>query len=169
MKDLSFTVNSKDRVALRGRNGSGKSTVLKLIMGENISYTGSIKIGSGLTISYVPQDTSFLSGSIRQYANSEGIDESLFRAVLDKLDFKSDAEYADMQEMSGGQKKKILIAASLSQRANLYVWDEPLNFIDVLSRIQIENLIAEYEPTMIFVEHDYAFNENVATKIINLS
>lgn len=169
LNGLSFTVNSGDRVALRGINGSGKSTVLKLIMGESIIYTGNIKIGSGLTISYVPQDTSFLRGTLRQYANSEGIDESLFRAILDKLNFKISDECADMQTMSGGQKKKVLIASSLSKKANLYVWDEPLNFVDVLSRIQIEKLIAEYEPTMIFVEHDYVFNENVATKVIELS
>ena len=62
----------------------------------------------------------------------------------------------------------MLIAKSLSQAAHLYIWDEPLNFIDVLSRIQIENLILEYEPTMIFVEHDTSFVDKIATKRIEL-
>ena len=70
--------------------------------------------------------------------------------------------------MSGGQKKKILIAVSLCEQAHLYIWDEPLNFVDVLSRVQIEELILKYQPTLLFVEHDVMFQEHVATKLINL-
>ena len=61
-----------------------------------------------------------------------------------------------------------MLARSLSEQAHLYVWDEPLNYIDVLSRIQVENLLKEYCPTMLFVEHDRAFTESVATRIIEL-
>ena len=73
----------------------------------------------------------------------------------------------DMADFSGGQKKKVLIAKSLCEQAHLYIWDEPLNFIDVLSRMQIEDLILKYQPTMLFVEHDSSFVETVATKCIN--
>ena len=72
----------------------------------------------------------------------------------------------DIRQMSEGQKKKVLIAKSISQRANLYIWDEPLNYIDILTRIQIEKAILKYEPTLIFVEHDETFIKKVATKII---
>ena len=65
-------------------------------------------------------------------------------------------------------KKKVLIAKSLCEDAQLFVWDEPMNFIDVISRIQIEELILNYEPTMLFVEHDKAFVERIATKRIEL-
>ena len=68
--------------------------------------------------------------------------------------------------MSEGQKKKVLIAKSISEQANIYIWDEPLNYIDILSRIQIEDAILKYKPTLIFVEHDEAFVERVATKIV---
>lgn len=61
-----------------------------------------------------------------------------------------------------------MIAKSLCDKAHLYVWDEPLNFIDIYSRIQIENLLTEFQPTMIFVEHDRAFQEKIATRIIEL-
>ena len=71
-----------------------------------------------------------------------------------------------MSRYSAGQKKKVLLAKSLCERAHLYIWDEPLNYIDVLSRIQIEDLLLEYAPTMIFVEHDEVFQEKVATKIV---
>ena len=74
-----------------------------------------------------------------------------------------------MQNFSGGQKKKVLIARSLCEQAHLLIWDEPLNFIDVISRMQIENLLLEYKPTLLFVEHDAAFCERIATKTINLT
>jgi lincosamide and streptogramin A transport system ATP-binding/permease protein len=73
-----------------------------------------------------------------------------------------------MSEFSEGQKKKVLIAKSLCQQAHLYIWDEPLNFIDVISRIQIEELLLKHKPTMIFVEHDRAFNGSIATKQVYL-
>ena len=71
-----------------------------------------------------------------------------------------------IEDYSGGQKKKVLIAASLCEEAHLYVWDEPLNYIDVISRMQIEELLGEYQPTMLFVEHDQAFLESTATRIV---
>ena len=73
-----------------------------------------------------------------------------------------------MAGYSAGQKKKVLLAASLCQSAHLYIWDEPLNYIDLFSRIQMEELILQYRPTMVFVEHDQAFTDKVATKVIEL-
>lgn len=74
----------------------------------------------------------------------------------------------NIQDFSDGQKKKVLIAKSLCEQAHLYVWDEPLNYIDIYSRMQIEKLIKEFSPTMVFVEHDSTFRETIATKIIRL-
>ncbi len=71
-----------------------------------------------------------------------------------------------MEEFSEGQKKKVLIAASLLRQAHLYIWDEPLNYIDVFSRIQIEDLLLRYQPTMLFVEHDVRFQEKIATRVV---
>ena len=74
-----------------------------------------------------------------------------------------------IEDFSAGQKKKVLLSKSLCQKAHLYIWDEPLNFIDVLSRIQIETLLLEYQPTMIFVEHDAAFTQKIATKFVTIT
>lgn len=167
-KDVSFTIEKGDRIALRGKNGSGKSTILKLILGEDLKYTGNLYRGSRIKISYVSQETSFLKGKLSNFAKNSGIDESLFRAILRKMDFSREQFDKDLSSYSGGQKKKVLIAKSLCERAHLYVWDEPLNFIDVLSRIQIEELILEFQPTIIFVEHDMVFSETIANKIIKL-
>ena len=84
------------------------------------------------------------------------------------MDFKIDLFDCDVSAYSEGQKKKVPIAQSLCQKAHLYVWDEPLNYLDFYSRIQIENLIKEFEPTMLFVEHDNAFRQSIANKTIYL-
>lgn len=167
-RDISFTIDKGDRIALLGKNGSGKSSILKLICGEDVSYTGSFRKGSQLTISYVAQDTSQLEGDLTGYAARHGIDESLFKAILRKFDFSRVQFEKDMSAFSGGQKKKVLIAKSLCEKAHLHIWDEPLNFIDVISRMQIEELLLQYTPTILFVEHDSEFCKNIATKFIEL-
>lgn len=73
-----------------------------------------------------------------------------------------------MEAFSEGQKKKVLIAAGLLTSAHLYVWDEPLNYIDVFSRMQIERLIEKFKPTMLVVEHDVRFRDKVATRVVEL-
>ena len=69
---------------------------------------------------------------------------------------------------SAGQKKKVQLAKSLCERAHLYIWDEPLNYIDVFSRMQIEEVLCRYAPTLVFVEHDRAFSDKIATKKVSL-
>lgn len=163
---ISFTVEHGERVLLSGVNGCGKSSILKLICGENIAYSGNLIINRQLKISYVRQDFSDLSGNLSDFASDSGIDESLFKAILRKLGFSREQFSKRIENFSAGQKKKVLIAQSLCTPAHLYVWDEPLNFIDLDSRQQIEQLIKEFSPTMLFVEHDLAFQREIATKTV---
>ena len=165
---VSFEIRQGERIVLDGKNGSGKSSLLKLVVGQSIDYTGTVTLGSGLVISYVPQDTSYLCGTLSEFAEENNLDESLFKAILRKMDFERVQFEKDMKDFSGGQKKKVLIAKSLCEKAHLYVWDEPLNFIDVYSRMQIEQLITEFAPTMLLVEHDHVFRDTVASNIVNI-
>ena len=126
--------------------------------------TGELRVASGLKISYINQDTSFLRGTLKEYADAAGLNESLFLAVLRQLDLEREHFGKDMSDFSEGQKKKVLIAASLITPAHLYIWDEPLNYIDVFSRMQIEKLILQYKPTMLLVEHDVRFREKIGTR-----
>ena len=121
-----------------------------------------------MSISYVSQDTSYLSGNLSGHALQNGIDESLFKAILKKLDFSRVQFEKDMSSFSEGQKKKVLIAKSLCEKVHLHIWDEPLNYIDVISRMQIEDLLIEFKPTILFVEHDSMFCSRIATEIVNL-
>ncbi len=166
--NIDFVLRQGARIAVVGKNGSGKSTLLKLLAGEQIKYQGMLQTASGISISYVPQDTSFLKGTLKDFAQESKIEESRFKTILRKFDFSRLQFEKDMEEFSEGQKKKVVIARSLCQSAHLYLWDEPLNFIDVLSRIQIQELIVHCRPTMMFVEHDGAFVDQVATETLQL-
>ena len=174
-ENMNFEITHGERVFISGINGCGKSTLIQRILekaegknSENLLETGELQIPSRLKISYINQDTSHLKGSIQAFCRSEGLDESLLCAILRQMDMERVQFEKNMEHYSEGQKKKVLIAASLLTQAHLYVWDEPLNYIDVFSRMQIEKLILEYEPTMLLVEHDARFREQIATKILEM-
>ncbi len=192
LEHFDLEIRRGQRVFLQGRNGCGKTSVLKAILGaayegdpdrsgNGLSVTGCpagaapakiqltggrMELASGLVISYVPQDPSFLKGRLADYVKQQRLEESLFKALLRKLDFSREQFEKDMADFSAGQKKKVLLAGSLCQQAHLYLWDEPLNYVDVFSRMQIEDLLLRDQPTMLLVEHDRAFAKRTATQII---
>lgn len=165
---VSFVLRPGDRLALQGGNGSGKSSLLKLICGQSIPYTGELWRGTGLRISYVSQDASGLSGSFQDFVRSSDVDESLLLAILAKLDISRNQVEKDLSGLSEGQKKKLLLARSICEPAHLHIWDEPMNYIDVISRMQIETLLKEFKPTILFVEHDSTFCRNVSTGTVEI-
>lgn len=184
-ENLTFEVKQGERVFLNGNNGCGKSSLIKAILAaaeekntdaegkmqfaaakeavEKMEFGGEFSVAPNLVISYINQDTSFLRGSIKDFCRDRNLDESLFCAILRQLDMERVQFAKNMEDYSEGQKKKVLIAASLMTPAHLYIWDEPLNYIDVFSRMQIEKLLETYAPTMLIVEHDVRFREKIAT------
>ena len=165
---VTFDIQQGDRIALQGINGSGKSSILKLICGEEIPHTGEVWLGNGLEISLVSQTSSDLRGKLSDFAREAGVEESLFLAILSKLDVPKGQIERDMASLSEGQKKKVLLARSICQPKHLHIWDEPMNYIDIFSRMQLEELLLTFQPTILFVDHDKTFCENVATKIVRI-
>lgn len=168
-KNFNLAIEQGDRTAICGKNGCGKSSVLKMILGHIQPNSGEIIKNGRLKISYVSQNSDCLRGNLSTYAAENQIDKTKFLTILRKLGFTRAQFEKDMNSFSEGQKKKVLIAASLCQSAHLYIWDEPLNYIDVISRIQLEELIKKSSMTLLFVEHDYLFLKEIATKKVFLS
>ena len=181
---MDFELRRGERVFIHGENGCGKSSLIKAILAHqqgrelqtasatgmvsDMAEMGELQTAAGLAVSYINQDTSHLRGGLKEYSMKNGLDESLFFAILRQLDLERVQFTKKIEDYSEGQKKKVLIAASLLQPAHLYIWDEPLNYIDVFSRMQIEELILTYQPTMLIVEHDVRFREKIATRIVEM-
>ncbi|WP_317394622.1 ribosomal protection-like ABC-F family protein [Faecalicoccus pleomorphus] len=167
-KPQSFLIEKGQRIFLDGKNGCGKSSLLKLLVDPKREHRGKIQWASNLIVSYVSQDASFLQGTLSQYAKQYEIDETLYRTLLRKMGFERWQFDQKIQSYSDGQKKKVMLARSLCEKAHIYIWDEPLNFIDIYTRMQIEKMILSSQATILIVEHDIAFRENVATKVVVL-
>ena len=167
-KNLNFEIDTGEMVAIKGKNGSGKSSIIKLIVGENIPSNNGIKVMPNLKISYVAQETFEVKGTVSDYAKSYNVDEAIFRAMLQKLGVDREKLDKDLSDLSEGQKKKVMIARSISEDSEIYIWDEPLNYLDIQSREQIENMILKYKPTLVFIDHDETFIKKIATKVINI-
>ncbi len=172
---LTFSIHRGDRVALHGSNGCGKSTLILSILHRvglidktSFEESGLCETASGLIVSYVNQDTSCVRGSLLDFCKEHGLNKNIFYSLLNQLGLEAVQYTKAMENYSEGQKKKLLLAASLLTPAHLYIWDEPLNHIDVFSRMQIEKLLLEYTPTMLFVEHDVRFRQQIATKEIKM-
>lgn len=171
-------------IALCGPNGCGKSTLLHLIEDQwqsqnkysmsckdelrkdELRMEGTIHLASGLIISCVSQEMNDLHGSFDQYIGQSGIDKSLFFTLLRKMGFERDVFDHSLDGLSQGQKKKVALARSICTPAHLYIWDEPLNYLDIFSRLQIEQMIKTSRPTLLYVEHDQVFIQNTATHTV---
>ena len=167
-----LTVGRGCKISLQGRNGCGKSTLIKFLAGfgdaEGITASGDIYVAPGLKISYVGQDTSSLAGTLYDICGERGADKTIFSTILIKMGFTKEMLYRDVSALSLGQKKFVMIALSLCEHADLYLWDEPLNYIDVYMRQEIERLVKDNNVTMLFVEHDRTFTESVADREVDM-
>lgn len=165
---VSFDIKRGDRLLIEGKNGSGKSSLIRCCYDSTMKYSGEIQISSQLVISYVSQDTSLVQGTMDQFIKLHQLEEPLFKAILRKLGINREQFDIELSLYSQGQKKKVLIAKSLCDQAHVYIWDEPLNYLDIHAREQVEQLIMMFEPTMIIIEHDTYFQSKICTKKISL-
>ena len=164
---VDLLLHSGQRIAVEGVNGAGKTSLLQMAAGQ-LSGAGRAAIAQGAVVSVMSQTVRGLQGSLSGLCADHDIDRTRLLTILRKLDFPRELFGRDLASYSDGQKKKVLLAASLCCPAHLYIWDEPLNYIDLPSREQIEQMILQAQPTMLFVEHDAAFVRAVATPRVRL-
>ncbi len=169
IKNLSFNVVKGERVAIIGKNGAGKSTVIKSILNQ-ISHEGKIVLDNRCRISYLSQEDKNIDIPLKRYLidNFASMDIDRFASFLGNLGLTGDSLNKKMTSFSQGELRKVHIAIGIISEANFFIWDEPLNFLDLETRIKLEDAILKYKPTMLFVDHDMAFVERVATRIIKL-
>lgn len=166
---LNFEINQHEIVALTGANGSGKSSVIHYLLDEfSGKGTGHILRPKKLAISYVRQNYEDNKGSLESFASQQQLDYSLFLNNLRKLGMERNVFSTPIEKMSMGQRKKVELAKSLAQPAELFIWDEPLNYLDVFNQEQLEQLLTTVRPAMLLVEHDQTFLTRVATKKVQL-
>ncbi len=166
---LSFELNQGQRIALAGQNGSGKSSIIRFLLNQFEGESqGEILRPTNLKISYVRQNYEDNQGTLLEFSEEQGLNHQEFLNNLHKLGMERTVFQNRIEQMSMGQRKKVELAKSLAQPAELYIWDEPLNYLDVFNQEQLEKLIIAIKPTMLVVEHDQAFLGNIATQAISL-
>ena len=166
---IRFQIAPGDRLAVLGRNGSGKTTLLERLAGAPHAYRGTLALAARTRIVRSHQVVRWTHGSLRDLLAREDADESRFRRTLAALVVRGAVADRPIESMSPGQQKKIELARSLMRPADLLLWDEPLNFLDIDAREAIEDAVLRHGPTLVFVEHDAAFVDRVATKSVELA
>lgn len=166
---LSFEIQKGERVAIQGANGSGKSSIiyylLDVFQGDS---AGKVIKPKEMTISYVRQNYEDNHGTLEEFAKQHHLSYQELLNNLFKLGVERKVFQNRIEDMSMGQRKRVELAKSLTTPAELFIWDEPLNYLDVFNQEQLEEVIQQIQPTMIIVEHDLVFLESVATKVINI-
>lgn len=164
---ISFDVLPGERVALVGPNGIGKSSLLDALVDQFPGTVSGTLTHPDLSLSWVRQQN-HATGTLKAFAQRQHLDYQALLNNLKKLGLERSSFTTPIESLSMGQQKKVALAASLVTPANLYVWDEPLNYLDLFNQDQLAQSILAAKPTILFVEHDQAFVKRVATKVITL-
>lgn len=167
-KPVSFAVKQGEVFTIQGDNGSGKTTLIKALIGDDIAYQGSFKLPKNLKITYLKQDISDMQGKVEQLCVENKISANEVFSNLRKLGFERILFNNDVATMSQGQKKKVALAICLAIRTDLYIFDEPLNYLDLITRQQIISMIKEYKPTIVLIDHDIDFINEISVDKIEL-
>lgn len=174
VKDASFTIKKGEKVCIIGRNGAGKSTLMHVLMGENDLEQGSIDRDDGLTLAMlgqtVPSDiTGRVFDIIQSSLNDLNIEvwdqQHRVEKVLTRLQLDGEQEFS---RLSGGLKRRVLLAKALVTEPDVLLLDEPTNHLDIDAIIWLEQFLASYRSTVIFITHDRMLTEKIATHIVEI-
>lgn len=164
---VTVTVNQGEQVAIVGNNGVGKTTLMRyFLQPEHFFTTGECYLAEELIISTVSQEITRM-GTLKEFSETMQLDYTKVLTYLKKLGMERTAFETPIEKMSRGQQKKVELVKSILQKADLYLWDEPLNYLDLFAQEQLSESIEKAKPTMIFIEHDTLFCQK-ATKLVEI-
>ncbi len=165
---IEFEVKAGERIALIGDNGTGKSTLIKVLIGEETPDRGYIRFGPSVKKAYLPQVVNFKHPHL-SVLDTMVVDENMSpqaaRNRLGAFKFSGEDVYKQVSSLSGGEKSRLRLCALMKDDINLLILDEPTNHLDIASREWIEEALDEYEEALIFVSHDRYFIDRFATRI----
>lgn len=173
IKDLDLVIENGDRLVVAGRNGAGKSTLLRIISGNDADFSGTVKLGSGVSIGYFSQDNAeTLKGSmsILEFLEAEAPLELIpkLRDMLGAFLFRGDDVFKSIDVLSGGEKSRLALLRILLKPVNLLILDEPTNHLDLHSKDVLLKALKDFGGTVIFVSHDRGFIESLANRVLEL-
>lgn len=173
-KDITFTVDKKDKVAVLGRNDLSASTFFEILMGEKQADTGSFNWGTTISTAFFPKDNAHyfdtdlnLVDWLRQF--SEEKDESFIRGFLGRMLFTGEESLKKANVLSGGEKVRCMLSKMMLQSGNFLILDEPTNHLDLESITALNNGLKEFAGTILFSSHDLQFVDTIANRIIELT
>ena len=168
-KPISFEVKPGDRIAITGANGVGKTSLIKALLNQfKGEIIGNIYRTTPETWSLVRQKYEVNKGTLKEFCLENHLDYQEFLSNIKKLGLERELFNNKIETMSMGQRKKVEMAKSLTTETPFYLWDEPLNYLDSFNYEQLEEVILENTPTMLFIEHDEMFINKIATQVIHL-
>jgi len=168
LDNVNLKIGRNDRIALIGANGCGKTTLLKLILGEETCDSGTVKVSSNVNIIYMSQIIRFSNENatvLETFQNEYDIPEGKARSILTKFRFRTPDITKKVSTLSGGEKSRLKLCLLMQSTANFLILDEPTNHLDIDSREWIEDAVADWDGTMLFISHDRYFLNKFATKI----
>ena len=170
--DISFDIKRGERVALIGNNGTGKTTILKIINDILPADSGEIKLGSNVTIGYYDQEHHVLDPDKTLFEELQDaypdLNNTQIRNTLAAFLFTNDDVFKYIRDLSGGERGRVSLAKLMLSNANFLILDEPTNHLDMVSKEILENALNSYTGTVLYVSHDRYFINTTATRIIEL-
>ncbi len=171
--DLNFEIKRGEKVAIIGNNGTGKTTILKIINGQVNADNGEVKLGAKVKVGYYDQEHQVLNPEKTLFDELQdeypNLDNTAVRNILAAFLFTEDDVFKRIKDISGGERGRVSLAKLMLSEANLLILDEPTNHLDITSKEILENAINHYSGTVLYVSHDRYFINKTATRILDLT
>ena len=170
-EDASFFISYGEKIALIGKNGNGKSSLINIILNKDKEYQGTIKLGSSIKIGYIPQNIIFENDNqniLDFFIEENNFSDEQARSKLAKYGFRGENVFKKIKNLSGGEKVRLILLKLIQKDINFLILDEPTNHIDIDTREILEDALKEFPGTVFFVSHDRFFINKIATRVLNI-